>query len=426
MRKYLCESRALHLTLLAVPFVIVVIAWGGLNRGFPVFQSGDEQIHYDIVRQVVAQWPRPLLWGYPAWSGPAVYWLIATFAMPFGGSLVAARFIVAAMSWGTCAVAYVIFRDRLRSKPVDALVLALALALSPFFFGQSFRVLTDNPTWLLVVAALERLLAYVREPRTSRLLAFTALAAIATVMRQVAVWLFLPATVVLLTSGLPWRKLVRDASILALGMLPLLALLVAWGGLLPRQIGPPTHMRHHPLQYLLLSLAVLGFYGMLLVPVDQLRALPRRLGHRGGLIVGASVGLALAGLAAGALSSAVGKDPYILGWLSFAGRLYPGPRHTSLLLWVSAPLGAATAAIIGCTRLRTQVDRVLGLSVAAVLLTTVVGPSWYQRYADFPILLLLSCLAVTAGVRLRRIDRVRWIVAIMVSMAWIVAIAKVS
>ncbi len=78
MRKYLYESRALHLTLLAVPFVIVVIAWGGLTRGFPVFQFGDEQIHYDIVRQVVAQWPRPLLWGYPAWSGPAVYWLIAS------------------------------------------------------------------------------------------------------------------------------------------------------------------------------------------------------------------------------------------------------------------------------------------------------------------------------------------------------------
>jgi hypothetical protein len=160
--------------------------------------------------------------------------------------------------------------------------------------------------------------------------------------------------------------------------------------------------------------------------MDQLRALPRSLGHRGGLIVGASVAIALAGLAAGALSNAVGKDPYVLGWLSFAGRLYPGPRHTSILLWAFAPVGAATAAIIGCTRRRTQVDRVLGLSLAALLLTTVVAPSWYQRYVDFPILLLLSCLAVTAGVRLRLIDRVRWIVAIMVSLAWIVAIAKVS
>ena len=69
-----------------------------------------------------------------------------------------------------------------------------------------------------------------------------ALAAIATLMRQVAVWLFLPATVGVLTSGLPARKLVRDASILALGLLPLLALLVAWGGLLPREIGPPAHL----------------------------------------------------------------------------------------------------------------------------------------------------------------------------------------
>ncbi len=35
MRKYLYESRALHLTLLAVPFVIVVIAWGGTHPPIP-------------------------------------------------------------------------------------------------------------------------------------------------------------------------------------------------------------------------------------------------------------------------------------------------------------------------------------------------------------------------------------------------------
>jgi Dolichyl-phosphate-mannose-protein mannosyltransferase len=426
MRRYLCESRALHLALLAVPFVIVVIAWGGLTRGFPVYQFGDEQIHYGIVHQFVLQWPRPLLWGYPAWSGPAVYWLLATLTMPFGGSLVATRLVVTTMSWGTCALSYVIFRDRLRARPTDALLLALALALSSFFFGQSFRVLTDNPTWLFVVAALERLLACVPDPRTGRLVAFAVLAAVATLMRQVAAWLFLPAILALLTSHLPPRKLVRALAILILGLLPLVALIIAWGGLLPREAGPPTPMPHQPLQYLLLSLAVLGYYGVLLVPVDEVRALPGTLGRRGGFIVAAAIALALAGLAAGALSGAVGKDPYTLGWLSFAGRLYPGPRHTSLLLWAFAPLGAATAAVIGCTRIRRPIDRVLAASLAAVLLTTVVGVSWYQRYVDFPILLLLACLAVTAGVRLRRIDRVRWIVVILVSLAWIVAIAKTA
>ena len=422
----LYESRALHLTLLAVPFVITVIAWGGLTRDFPVFQLGDERIHYDIVREIVMRWPRPLLWGYAAWSGPGVYWLLATLALPFGGSLVATRLVVTAMSWGACAMAYVVFRDRLRARPLDALALALVLALSPFFFGQAFRVLTDNPTWLFVVAALERLLAYARDPRTSRLVAFGLLAAVATVMRQVAAWLFLPAMVAVLTSRVSPRQRALGALTIAAGLLPLLALVIAWGGLFPRGAAAPGSLQRQPLQYLLLSLAALGAYGVLLLPVDEIKALPSRLGRRGGLIVGAVVVLTLTGLAAGELSTAIGKDPYVLGWLSFAGRLYPGPRHTNLLLWGFTPTGAAVAAILAYTRMRTPIDRLLVVSLAALLATTIAGASWYQRYIDFPILLVLSCLAMTAGVELRRIDRLRWLVVIVLSLAWIVAFAKTA
>ena len=423
MRRNLFESRALHLTLLAVPFVITVIAWCGLTRDFPVFQLGDERIHFDIVRQVALQWPKPLIWGYAAWSGPAVYWILATLAIPLGGSLVATRLIVTAMSWGTGAMAYVLFRDRLRARPLDALALALMLTLSPFFLGQSFSVLTDNPTWLFVVAALERLLAYVRDPRTSRLVVFTLLAAIATVMRQVAVWLFVPAAVTLLTSHPAARRLMSGAATLALGLVPLIALVLVWGGLLPTST-PPGSLEQEPLKFLLLSLAALGVYGVLLLPVDEIKALPRKLGRRGGTLVVAAIVLALAGLAAGVLGDAAGRDPYALGWMSFAGRLYPGPRHTDLLLWGFTPAGAAVAAILAYTRLRTPVDRLLVVALAALLATTVVGAAWYQRYVDVPILLLLSCLALTAGVKLRRVDRLRWLVVVVLSLAWIVAFAK--
>ncbi len=304
------------------------------------------------------------LWGYPAWSG-------------LGGLLahsdihVAVRRLACGRATHRDGDVLGHLRGGLRHLPRPAEVEAGGRAGArsragpvTVFFGQSFRVLTDNPSWLLVVAALERLLAYVREPRTSRLVAFTALAATATLMRQVAARLFLPATVGVLTSGLPARKLVRDASILALGLLPLLALLVAWGGLLPREIGiSPAHLPHHPLQYLLLSLAVLGFYGVLL-------CLWTSSGRsRGALGTEAASSLERRGHRAGRLGSwrpqqRRRKRPLCSGLASFAGRLYPGPCHTSILLWAFAPVGAATAAIIGCTCLRTQVDRVLGLSLA--------------------------------------------------------------
>ena len=78
----LSSSRWLHLLVLAVPFLFVIVGWQGLQEAFPAFQGGDEPIHFGIVGVVLDQWPRPLLSGYGAWSGPAVYWLLAGLASP--------------------------------------------------------------------------------------------------------------------------------------------------------------------------------------------------------------------------------------------------------------------------------------------------------------------------------------------------------
>jgi hypothetical protein len=36
---------------------------------------------------------------------------------------------------------------------------------------------------------------------------------------------------------------------------------------------------------------------------------------------------------------------------------------------------------------------------------------WYERYVDFPVLLVFAGLALVAGVTLGRIDRERWLLA---------------
>ena len=426
MRRALSESRIVHLVLLALPFVAVIVAWSWLRHGFPTYQYGDERTHYQVVRDVAHIWPRAILWGYQAWSGPFVYWLLATLSLPFGGSLVATRLVVAALSWGTCAVAYVILRDRLGTRPRDALGLSLLLALSPFFFGQSFRVLTDNPTWFFVALALERLLAYVREPKMRRLVAFAAFAAIATTMRQTAAWLFVPAVVALAAACLPVRRSLAHGLVLAAGLVPLAALVIDWGGLLPRGNRPFPSTGGAPVRNLLMSLAVVGAFGLLVMPLDEIKALPGRLGRRGGLVVGAVLALALGALAAHSLRGAIGPDPYDLGWLSLVGSYYPGPVGTSLIWWVLVPIGAALVAALLVTRTAQPVDRTLVVSLVALLATSVANLSWYQRYVDFPVLLMLVGLAVCAAVRLRSIDRVRWLLAVVLSAGWIVAYARTT
>ena len=405
------DSRWVHLIILALPFAVVIVGWHGLSHSFNAFQGGDEPVHYEIVRAVAHQWPRPWLGGYGAWSGPLVYWLLATLALPFGGSLVAVRLVVCAFSWGTCAIAYVLLRDRLHARPPDALALALLLAVSPFFFGQSFLVLTDNPTWFFVVLALERSLAYVQRPGMARLAAFAACLAAATMMRQITLWLLAPGLVALLSVPLPRRRQVASLGLLVLAVVPVVALLLYWGGPLPAAPGgaaaPTPFAAVQRTRNLLLSLGVVGSYAVLMLPAAEIAGWWRRARNdRAWLATLALPAVAALGLlAAGVLG-------VVTSYLGLASRVrLPQLAGSSLLWWFLIPLGAAAAAGLLATRLTEVRSRLLVSAFLGVLLSATANPRWLERYVDFPVLLVFAGLAVGAGVTLGRIDRERWLLA---------------
>jgi 4-amino-4-deoxy-L-arabinose transferase-like glycosyltransferase len=417
----LCSPRWTHLLILALPFVVVIAGWHGLSHPFNTYQAGDELTHYGIVHTVVAQWPRPLLSGYLAWSGPFVYWVLATLSLPFGGSLVAVRLVVAVLSWATCAVAYVLLRDRLRVRPPEALALALLLALSPFFFGQSFRVLTDNPTWFFVVLALERLFAYVQRPRLWRFAEFAACMAAATTMRQVTLWLAAPGLVALLSVPAPRRRRLIGVGMLALGTVPLIALLLYWGGPLPP--GPGGTAAASSLaaaartRNLLLSLGVVGLYGALMLPAAAGADWGRRArAHRAWPAVLVLPAVVAAGLLAAGLLDSVHAG---MGLIEHVGMKLPQLAGVSLLWWVLVPLGAAVTAGLVATRLSEVRTRLLVVVLLGVLVSAMANPVWYQRYVDFPILLAFAGLAAAAGRSLGRADRMRWLVAGLIALVWL-------
>ncbi len=405
------SSRWVHLIILAIPFAVVIVGWHGLSHSFAAFQGGDEPIHYEIVRTVAHQWPRPWLSGDGAWSGPLVSWLLATLALPFGGSLVAVRLVVCAFSWGTCAIAYVLFRDRLHARPPDALALALLLAVSPFFFGQSFLVLTDNPTWFFVILALERSLAYVQRPRMARLAAFAACLAAASLMRQISLWLLAPGLVALLSVPLPRRRQVAGLGLLFLAVVPLAALLLYWGGPLPPAPGGAAASTPlaalHRTRNLLLSLGVVGAYAVLMLPAAEIAGWWRRARHDRAWLAA----LALSAVAATGLLAA-GVLGVITSFLGLVSRVrFPQLAGSSLLWWFLIPLGAATVTGLVATRLSEVRSRVLVSALLGVLLSAMANLRWFERYVDFPVLVAFAGLAVVAGVSLGRIDRERWLLA---------------
>jgi len=412
------QSRWLHFAALAVPFLVVIVAWHGLRGSFPAFQGGDEVIHFGIVRLAADRWPRLLLGGYGAWSGPLVYWLLATFSLPFGTTLGAVRLVVTACAWGTCVVAYMIFRDRLGARPLDALGLALLLAVSPFFLGQSFHVLTDNPTWFFVVLALERCLAYVERPGLGKIAAFAACLAAATTMRQISIWLALPALVAVVSVPGDRRQKLAALALLALGLVPLAMLLVYWGGPLPPATASSGAVETpvaagYRIRNLLLSLGVTGVYAVFLVPGAELHAWWNRVRREGRwavrLMAAAVVALALV---------AVGSLGTVTSFLTLVSRLsFPTVGGASLLFWVFVPLGALVTAALLWTRLSDVRSRVLVASLAGVLLSAMANPRWFERYVDFPILLLFCALALASGLALRRSDRERWLLAGVIAVA---------
>lgn len=417
VRELLASSRWLHFAILALPFLIVIVAWHGLTRSFPAFQGADESIHFVIVRRVAAQWPQPLLSGYGAWSGPLVYWALATLARPFGTTLEAVRLVVAAFSWGTCVVAYVLFRDRLRARPTDALALSLLLAVSPFFLGQSFHVVTDNPMWFFVVLALERCLAWLEKPSLAGVAAFAASMAAATLMRQIAVWLVVPGVLALFSVPLPRRRLLAGVALLAAGVVPVAALLAYWGGPLPPAPGAAgaagvTLAGGYRLRNLLLTLGGVGYYTVFLVPAAEMRAWWDRRGDLrwvAALVLPAAGALAL--VAAGALG-------VVTSFLSLVSRVpFASVGGASLLWWLLVPLGTACVAALLGTRWSDVKSRILLGSLLALLLSAMANPRWFERYVDFAILLVLAGLALVSDVGIGRSDRERWLLAGVVAVA---------
>jgi len=89
----------------------------------------------------------------------------------------------------------------------------------------------------------------------------------------------------------------------------------------------------------------------------------------------------------------------------------------SLLFWLLIPLGAAAVAGLLATRLADVRSRVLAGALVGLLLSATANRVWYERYVDFPVLLLMAGLAVAAGVALGRADRERWLLTGLAAIA---------
>jgi hypothetical protein len=392
-------SRWQAAVLLALPFLAGVVALRGLTKTMPTFHAGDEiAYHLPTIQLFAGQLWTPDLVDYPAAQTPLFHLLIAIWSRVVGLELWRLRVVEVLISYGVALVLYRLLRRYAGFGMWPTVLLAALFACSPYVFGQSFILVTDNLALLLSLIAIERLLAFDRGGGLSVFAVACGAIALAVLTRQSSAWLGLLALVVLaLHAPREPRTLAGGLALLGLAALPTLALVLAWHGFVSPMADPASCGLCAPaegrlgwagdsrLRAPLYALAIAGVYGTLLhgpALWDELR--------RGGLdrwrLPFAAAALGVAALLVVPLAYHVGDE----GWIWRLARSGPRTLGTGWSFWPLVPLGCAVLAMVGRrSGPRSLPLLLLGCFLAAQLATRLA----YQKYFD-PFVLLALLLAL--------------------------------
>jgi 4-amino-4-deoxy-L-arabinose transferase-like glycosyltransferase len=396
---------------LAVPFVLTAALLGNLSQALHTFHGSDEWIyHLPVVRSFAQQLPLPDFSSYNSATTPLFHWVFAVIASLTGAETPALRAFNVLISFATVAMVFLLLSEDRGWRRRDAFLAAAAFGLSPYFFGASFLVLTDNLAWLFVVVAMWMLLRAVSAPQAAApwLLSCAAIGC-ALLTRQTHVWLVFVLVATLAVASIDMRKRVSVLAVLAVCLLPVAALVVVWGGPVPPpfQSGGASQIVHDPgsrvnVKALIFLVSLIGLYGVALRP-----ALMQGLGRP--RIAAATAAVASSGcvlLAAYPIQRVVGSDD---GFLWLISSHLPSVAGTSLLFWLLLPAGIAVmvaAWIEGRTSLTT-----IGLGSTFVVAAVSTG-FVFQKYFD-PLVPLLLTLGRPEGEPLRRTDVTGYVLVVL-------------
>ncbi len=398
------RERAVAAGVLAVPFLVAIAVLQGLTVEIDTFHGTDAGLyHLPTIRQFAEHVD---LRSYPAAQTPLYHLLFAGFGKVAGFELWKLRLLNAAISYAAALALLRLLRRATPLEPLQALALTLVFTLSPYFFGASFTLLTDNLALLFAFLALERIEAFRRTGAVAPLaLACLALSA-AVLTRQSFVWLAAVAAWFVVRGSWPAARKLAGLALVALALSPLLGLVIAWDGLVPKGSDPGSCglCGDQPggegltLRPVVFTLALVGAYAAVLfapVVLRRARALPAPA-----VLAGAALG-GVALLLVSPLSyepKAPGR-PGDGGWLWKVADRFPELAGSSLLFFVLLPAGLLALWLL--VR-RAGVESLPAVAFAVFLLAALPVRLVYQKYFDPMALVTLALLARPPDLRTRR------------------------
>jgi hypothetical protein len=393
--------------LLALPFLIGIAVLQGLTVEIDTFHGSDARVYQ--LPTILQLSDRLDFSAYPSAQTPLYHVLTAWWGELVGFDLWKLRLLNVAFSYGAALALLRLLRRATPLEPWQAFALTLLFTLSPYFFGASFTLLTDNLAILFALLALERIDRF----RSDASLATFGVACVwiagAVLTRQSFLWLVPVAAWFLLRSTAPVERRLAGAALLALALAPLAALVVDWGGLVPPTADPASCglCTDRPgvgrdsltLRTVGFTVALIGAYAALVIGPRVMRGPTRLLAVPGGAVaLAAGAGVLLLAI------SPLAYRPIVPGQAGDAGYLWqisdrlPVVLGSSLAFWLLVPLGCV--AIFVLVR-RAGAGSLPAVYLAAFLIAALPVGLVYQKYFDPFALLALALLVRPPDLRTR-------------------------
>jgi hypothetical protein len=350
---------------LALPYAIAVAALRGLTVTLPIFHGSDERVyHLPTIHRFAGQLPFPDLVHYHAAQTPLFHLLMACLGKLIGYQAWRLRLVEVVISYLLAWAVFGLLHRRLGVGRLPALALTLLFILSPYVFGPSFRVVTDNLALLFVVLAVERLERFRQDGSLGAYAVACLCVGLSILTRQSSAFMLAVAGVYALLSGLPRRRLIPALCTLAAAAVPAGVLFLLWHGLVPKggsgascglcssATGPGAARGLVSVQSVELALAALAVYGAVLFAPHAGAAARNRVIPPDRLAARTRPGAGWAGIAAlaGLLlligwPARPGSTAHSAGWLWNLARRLPGIDSSSLAFWALVPLAGAMIAL---------------------------------------------------------------------------------
>jgi hypothetical protein len=386
---------------LALPFILVIFYTNGLKNPLPTYHGMDElTYHYPIIKTFARQFPYFDLTDYKSATTPFFHIVFATISKLIGLDLVTLRFINVLFSYGAILMLYFILVQRFKARPSDALLYAIAFELSPYFFGVSFILLTDNLSVFLFTVFSYFYFKYKENAKFSTFILSMVFLSLTILTRQIFLYAGLPVVLDILMKKNSLKIKARDLTVAFFAVIPFLILIFVWKGLTPpsfNQFAENSFLRKRiftelkprliNLRSVGFGLAVVGFYSIFLMNRNFYLSLFEK---KRALIVLTAISIFFMILVP--IKQNFIKLPYLPyptvlddGFLWHISRAFPDLLGSSSFFYLFVPLGFITVYAIWK---KTGWEFKL-LALASFLLSNIPNNWVFQKYYDVSIMMLL-------------------------------------